>query len=851
MMSYLRMDDDADPSRMSVRNEKGATMIQKSCGRSNRVIARRTTRQHQVWLTTISLVLFGTILCLGRLTSANSDENNDDSFVCGVWLAPSTLPGTGLGMYAGAKGYTKDEMITKLLGDHVVSIPDFKMTHSDTGLYDRNSEDMTKYFLWDQYTWNPAAFGIHFNHISSHDIEIASPGFGAAANSFMDFVNVHEGGTDFGLLHDDDHNYTIHRSKDPGAGAFTPFHTRKAWAKKDIEPHSEFFVSYGNDWFTDRAWRLGTIPVSGDHDKAEHFWRTFNHRFLGRDVFDEEEDEETEDTNSQKSEKAKTPADPVEEDLKAIHREFWDSIVADYSRSAWSESRIMASLPTDPHSEFYESMLSTPGGYIVAKQNTMKRDPQWLQEHGTCADAVRIGRSTLPNQQAGHGAFANTRFQEGQVIMGAPLIHIKDKAIFDTYFKHSTQDKFYEETPEDDQEFHKSLEDLDFDEYEKETIHKYDLNIGYQKTGEQLLLNYVFGHRDSTMMLSPYGPGVQLINHNQTLANCKLQWADPKRSNHHPELLEKSVDYINNEFPLGSVLGLEIVATKDIAPNQELFLDYGDEWEQAWQKHVKEWKPTKGADQYVSAIDLNTLPQYANKPIPNWHGGKNDPSPFPRMVRLTMSNAWRDSQLRDKKGDDSITENVMWESYDYEPVVGIYRTGLIQGTTEDKSSSSEADNSLYTVIVKAPNDNLSDEDMEKAKEAAEEEGTDLPTSQRIKVTNVPRRALKFEDLAYTQDQFLENAFREYIRIPDEIFPEAWKNIKTPEEKEAHYWRYRVLPWGTGPDGTGNRLFPEDEDEEEGQDNEEDDEQDYDEYNEEREFIRYEDDEDDEMLPENK
>ena len=210
-----------------------------------------------------------------------------------------------------------------------------------------------------------------------------------------------------------------------------------------------------------------------------------------------------------------------------------------------------------------------------------------------------------------------------------------------------------------------------------------------------------------------------------------------------------------------------------------------------------------------------------------------------------MSNAWRDSQLRDKKGDDSITEDVMWESYDYEPVVGIYRTGSIQDTT------TFTDNSLYTVIVKAPNDNLSDEDMEKAKEAAEEQGIDLPTYQRIEVTNVPRRALKFEDLAYTQDQFLENAFREYIRIPDEIFPEAWKNIKTPEEKEAHYWRYRVLPWGTGPDGTGKRLFPEDEDEEEGQDNEQDDDQDYDEYNEEREFIRYEDDEDDEMLPENK
>ena len=40
---------------------------------------------------------------------------------------------------------------------------------------------------------------------------------------------------------------------------------------------------------------------------------------------------------------------------------------------------------------------------------------------------------------------------------------------------------------------------------------------------------------------------------------------------------------------------------------------------------------------------------------------------------------------------------------------------------------------------------------------------------------------------------MENAFREYIRIPDELFPEAWKNLPTDQDKEEHYWKYRINP----------------------------------------------------------
>jgi len=64
-------------------------------------------------------------------------------------------------------------------------------------------------------------------------------GFGAAANSFLDLVNVEEG----------DPINTIpsglHRSKDPGVGAFTTYHDRDSTAKVAVKSGQELFVNYG------------------------------------------------------------------------------------------------------------------------------------------------------------------------------------------------------------------------------------------------------------------------------------------------------------------------------------------------------------------------------------------------------------------------------------------------------------------------------------------------------------------------------------------------------------------------------------------------------------------------------
>jgi hypothetical protein len=152
---------------------------------------------------------------------------------CRVWLAMSTLPGAGIGMFAGAAFKKGEDMMRA--GDHIIPIVDLFMYHGGRALDNH-------FFLWDEYTWNGKS--LQCDMLGITEVHVASPGFGAAANSFMDFINVDEGNPSLSVLVPQN----IHRSKDPGAGAFTYYHSRMTEASRAIEPGQELFVEYGNDW---------------------------------------------------------------------------------------------------------------------------------------------------------------------------------------------------------------------------------------------------------------------------------------------------------------------------------------------------------------------------------------------------------------------------------------------------------------------------------------------------------------------------------------------------------------------------------------------------------------------------
>jgi hypothetical protein len=405
--------------------------------------------------------------------------------------------------------------------------------------------------------------------------------------------------------------------------------------------------------------------VKGSHNAAERLYRMFRFKLVSRAIG------------------MNIP------NWSLILEDFWKTFVLDN----FYGSRILAALPSwDEH----ELMNSIP--LIELKRNKMVRSIDWLEEHGVCADHMYMDVSTLP--QAGHGAFALRPLKKDAVILPIPLIHIPDRKILEMY-------EFHEKDPKDE----------------------HPLPDQSQLAGHQLLLNYCLGHRESTMLLSPYGPVFNMINHNQTLANVKLQWASTERSNHHPDLLERGVSHFDTLS--SSVLAMEVVALRDIQPGEEIFLNYGDEWEEAWQTHISTWEPIEGAATYVSSMQLNK----AQEPLRTVFEAIDDP--YPDSVFLVVNQAFGDRSIR-KRGT-TITDEMM-DDFDWVPCEILRRR-----------EGDEPDEYLYALSF-SDNDGVVLEDF-------------------------PRRAFKFYDKSSTSDAFNSNVFRHDIRIPDDLFPDTWKNNK--------------------------------------------------------------------------
>jgi hypothetical protein len=157
---------------------------------------------------------------------AHNSTHNDR---CGVWLGMSTIPGAGLGMFAG-KDFQKGDLLLPV-GDHVIPIVDLGRRYS-------------KFFLWDDYTWTSHSGFLGTTKMGAKVVDVASPGIGAAVNSVMDFINVDQ---------EDMSRYSVpgnlHRLKDPQAGAFSYHHSRMSYAHNDIRPGQELFNDYGDHWY--------------------------------------------------------------------------------------------------------------------------------------------------------------------------------------------------------------------------------------------------------------------------------------------------------------------------------------------------------------------------------------------------------------------------------------------------------------------------------------------------------------------------------------------------------------------------------------------------------------------------
>ena len=94
------------------------------------------------------------------------------------------------------------------------------------------------------------------------------------------------------------------------------------------------------------------------------------------------------------------------------------------------------------------------------------------------------------------------------------------------------------------------------------------------------------------------------INHNQTKANVKIQWAKNGSMFHSDEsFTTRPEDLAVSD----AKVFFDYVAIRDISEGEELFLDYGNAWEHKWNEFVRNWESDRdtSSETYVSASEYN------------------------------------------------------------------------------------------------------------------------------------------------------------------------------------------------------------------------------------------------------
>ncbi|KAL7579563.1 hypothetical protein ACA910_007932 [Epithemia clementina (nom. ined.)] len=495
--------------------------------------------------------------------SPRSNDTKNKPLECFTYMAPSTLgENTNMGIYTGVS----------LKENAVVNWPEIAvpLLFREWG---QHPEDYMDGQLWDRYIWE--GYLVDIETYVETNTPAFIPGVGCTVNGVMDMMNIQ---STHGSTYD---TAGLHRSRDPGSGAFSGYYDSITSAAQDIPAGSELLAQYGADWVP----KLPGVQVTLDEpmDKADDFLVDDYIPFI------------------LKHDNNKDISDNVKEAL-------WN-----FTKTFPVYSQAMTTLPRDLWSEVeqfvHESSLlaegQLPNDLSIVRHFLRKhyiRPLEWLQTHPNsyCQDHIRPDKSTIP--QAGRGAFATRDLPAGTVVgyapfatrdlpagtvVGyAPLIHIgKDgRKIFDIEYTNV---------------------------YKKGTRHQYDL-----------IINYSFGHPNSTMLLTPYGGMVNYINHaSGSVANVQVRFPDKELIAHKPEWLHRDPEFFHNAIEkIG--LSFEYVALRDIKQGEEVFMDYGPVWEQAWELHVRTWKPLQGSEQYEHSKTwaepfFRTTDELASRPYPD------------------------------------------------------------------------------------------------------------------------------------------------------------------------------------------------------------------------------------------
>jgi hypothetical protein len=609
-----------------------------------------------------------------------------DIDACHLWLAPSDTGTKQQPKYGLFAGRPYAEHETIPNPELAIPLVDFVQEWNRHDTA-RNAHEIIEFV--ESFLWTSEYAGTKWE--GNHSAPVVIPGIGVLASyhtgvSNVDFMQASM------YFRDKPHGYKSGHAN-PARGANTPYYNATLRATQPIPAGMELFANFGDVW---------------DGNYTDDFYQDKITRF-------------DYDTADKIIDKLLTFFAELEEDLTtALQNDLLDFVLEKVlGTAAGKQAKTIRSLiPAHPHKL---QRVVDAGGAFQYRYPDMIKSQKWLAKHGLCLDNLTTGPSTVVNANAGRGAFATRALKRGEIIAPSPMLHIANKDLLNMYKIQTVLG-----------------EAAALPEYNKS-----------QPMGQQLLLNYCFGHPESSLLLFPLGSHVASINHHPAglTPNAYITWSKDKSIPNQHDYHDVSVQELAKVNRI--VIVMKVVALRDIAKGEEIFLDYGQEWQDAWNTHYDKWTQT-----------------YKHKP--SWPHKAED-----------MRHAYQNKPLETR---DTSLKNP------YPPTVGTACFIKTQDFPDGKPMVSKDHYNIMNWAAPATLDQYNGDQLLivdiLSRTPAPSHYFNYTLLARVgpdhveQVENVPHAACTFVDKPYTSDTFAPDAFRHSIGIMDNHFPQHWRDLRT-------------------------------------------------------------------------
>ena len=294
----------------------------------------------------------------------------------------------------------------------------------------------------------------------------------------------------------------------------------------------------------------------------------------------------------------------------------------------------------------------------------------------------------------------------------------------------------------------------------------------YSTNRINLAYNYQYASPNSSVLFFPANTAIT-INHRSQRGwlgpkpNAELRWSRTNKKSMY--YLQRPLEDLKQEHYATMVI--DFVALRDIQPGEEITIDYGDEWDDAWTKHVAEFQsPCSKSEGPCFKSSKMVLEMNDDKFNEAYHAWSEDH--FTLCKRTSMPST-----------DDSVIFVVPRtnDTDTTKEIVGVDSDGnefrwSFRGVEFDHDGFEIA--SVYgewypCQILRA----------EKQDNAFDVVFFTYETSTVGSEANVLRRNqylaaddIKYLNKPYRSDMHWDRAFRHEIKIPDEIYPVLWKDL---------------------------------------------------------------------------